>query len=319
MQNPHDTKRGYGGIMADDSPSLTDLDLRLVRYFTVVAQHENFGRAAAALHLAQPSLSRQVQRLEDQLGVRLLDRTPHGSSLTEAGQVFLPQAQALLRSARQATVSTRAAAPPGSITIGYVSEFIITPAVRDLRRKYPEAKVRTLHLDWDNAHTALPEHRVDAIVARMPFRFPAERMRVTVLYDEPRVLVVPDFHRLAGKESVTVDDFADEPLARFPGARTAWSAFWRLEPRADGRQAPLGPVVETFEDKLEVVASGQALAVLPAGYQHGGLRPDLVTIPIEGVEPCRVVVVTRAGERNRLVAAFRESARTHLTGPAQRP
>jgi DNA-binding transcriptional LysR family regulator len=302
--------------MADVSPSLTDLDLRLVRYFTVVAEHQNFGRAAVALHLAQPSLSRQVQRLEDQLGVRLLDRTPHGSSLTEAGQVFLPQAQALLRSAREATVTTRAAAPPGSITVGYVSDFIITPAVRDLRRRHPAAKVRTLHLDWDNAHMALPDHRVDVIVERMPLPFPVQRLRVTVLYEEPRVLVVPDFHRLAGKESVTVDDFADEPLVRYPGTRGAWSAFWRLEPRAGGRPAPAGPVVETFEDKLEVVASGQALAVLPSGYQHARLRPDLVTIPIEGIEPCRVVVVTRAGERNRLVAAFRESAKTHLTGPA---
>jgi DNA-binding transcriptional LysR family regulator len=302
--------------MTDAAPSLGDLDLRLVRYFTVVAEHQNFGRAAAALHLAQPSLSRQVQRLEDQLGVRLLDRTPQGSRLTEAGRVFLPQAQALLRSARQATMTARAAAPPGSITIGYVSDFIITPAVRDLRRRYPEAEVRTLHLDWDHVHRALPEHRVDAIVMRMPFPFPTERLRVTVLYEEPRVLVVPEFHRLAGKESVSVDDFADEPLVRFPGTSNAWTAFWRLEPRADGRTAPAGPVVETFEDKLEVVASGQAVAVLPAGHQRGGPRPDLATVPIEGVEPCRVVVVTRAGDGNRLVAAFVEVARAHLTADA---
>lgn len=57
-----------------------------MRYFTVVAEHLNFGRAAAELHLAQPSLSRQIQRLEHRLGVRLLDRTPQGSRLTEAGR-----------------------------------------------------------------------------------------------------------------------------------------------------------------------------------------------------------------------------------------
>ena len=310
---------GYSGGMPDVAPSLADLDLRLVRYFTVVAEHQNFGRAAAALHLAQPSLSRQIQRLEDQLGVRLLDRTPHGSHLTAAGRVFLPQAEELLRSARRAAVTARAAAPHGAITIGYVSDFIVTPAVRDLRRRFPAAEIRTRHLDWDNAQAALPGHLVDVLVARWPFPFPADGLDVTVLYDEPRVLVVPAFHRLAGKESVAVDDFADEPLVRFPGTANAWTSFWRLEPRPDGRPAPLGPVVETFEDKLEVVADGQAVAILPRGDQRGGLRQDLTAIPIEGIEPCQVVVVTRAGEDSRFVAAFRESARAFLTAPDAPP
>src|ERR1700735_438637 len=95
-----------------DSPPEADLDLRLVRYFTVVAEQRHFGRAAAALHLAQPTRSRQIRRLEQQLGARLLDRTPQGSKLTEAGEVFLPLARALLRSAGQATARTRAAAQP---------------------------------------------------------------------------------------------------------------------------------------------------------------------------------------------------------------
>lgn len=292
----------------------SDLDLRLVRYFTVVAEHLNFGRAATALHLAQPSLSRQIQRLEDQLGVRLLDRTPQGSRLTEAGKAFLPQAQALLHSAVQATLTARAAAPLRAINIGSVGDFGITRAVRDLRRRHPDALVRTRHLNWNDAHTALPERRVDALVARVPFPFPTDRLRVTVLYDEPRVLVAPSFHRLAGRKSVTLDDFADEPLVRYPGAATAWSAFWRLEPRPDGHPAPTGPVVESFEDKLEVVADGQALAILPAGDRRSTLRQDLATVPIEGIDPCQVVVATRANEHDDLITDFRESARTHLTG-----
>ncbi|TMV00484.1 LysR family transcriptional regulator [Streptomyces sp. DASNCL29] len=70
-------------------PPPVDLDLRLVHSFTVIAEHRHFGRAAEALHITQPSLSRQIHRLEQQLGARLLDRTPRGSRLTEAGQVFL--------------------------------------------------------------------------------------------------------------------------------------------------------------------------------------------------------------------------------------
>ncbi|HEV7907840.1 MAG TPA: LysR family transcriptional regulator [Pseudonocardiaceae bacterium] len=294
--------------MPDSPQPPADLDLRLVRYFTVVADHRHFGRAAAALHLAQPSLSRQIRRLEQQLGARLLDRTPRGSRLTEAGEVFLPRAKALLRSAAEAAARTRAAAQPSRITIGYITNLIVTPAVRELRRRHPDVEVHTRHLAWNEPRAALLDHRVDAAVTRLPF--PTDQLHVTVLYDEPRVLLVPLDHRLAGKDSVTLDDIADEPLPRLPDP--AWNAFWRIDPRPDGSQAPEGPLVEAVEDKLELIAAGQAVALVPAGIS---LRPDLTTVPLHGVEPSHVVLATRADDHSRLVAAFRKCAQAHLIGP----
>src|SRR5580700_9601882 len=137
-----------------------DLDLRLVRYFAAVAEHRHFGRAAAELRVAQPSLSRQIRHLEQRLGARLLDRTPQGTRLTEAGEVFLPRAKALLRSAAQAATATRAAAQPSRITIGYTSGLIITPALRQLRQQQPDAEVHSLHLPWDEPRQALLDHQV---------------------------------------------------------------------------------------------------------------------------------------------------------------
>ena len=282
--------------------------MRLVRYFTVVAEHQHFGRAAEALHVAQPSLSRQIRHLEQQLGARLLDRTPQGSRLTEAGEVFLPLARALLRSADQAAACTRAAAQPSRITIGYTIGLIVTPAVRQLRREHPDADVQTLHLDWNQPREALLDHRVDAVVTRLPLR--TGGLHVTVLYDEPRVLLVPLDHRLAGKESVSIDDIADEPIPRLPDP--AWNAYWRIDPRPDGSPAPDGPLVEAIEDKNELIAAGQAVAVIPAGVAVGSPRPDLTTIPLDGVEPSHVVLATRAGDRGRLVAAFRKCAQALL-------
>ena len=292
-----------------DSPPPVDLDLRLVRYFTVVADQRHFGRAAAALHIAQPSLSRQIRRLEQQLGARLLDRTPQGSQLTEAGEAFLPRARALLRSATQAAAAARAAAQPSRITIGYTVNIIVTPAVRELRHRHPDADVQTLHLAWNDARAALLDHRVDAAVARLPIE--TTGLHVTILYAEPRALLVPLGHRLAGKESVTLDDIADEPIPRV--ADPAWNAYWRIDPRPDGTRAPGGPVVETVEDKFEFIAAGEAVAIIPAGPSP---RPDLTTIPLEGVEPIHVVLATRAGERSRLAADFAKAAHAHLTGPA---
>jgi DNA-binding transcriptional LysR family regulator len=293
-----------------------DLDLRLVRYFTVVAEHRHFGRAADALHVAQPSLSRQIARLEQTIGARLLDRTTQGTKLTEAGEVFLPQAKSLLRSAAQATARARAAAEPSRITVGYMTGVIVTPAVRELRRQHPDADVHTVHVDWNESRDALLDHRLDAAVARLPF--PTDQLNVTILYDEPRVVIVPLNHRLAGKEYVTLADIADEPMPRVRGSDPAWSAFWRIEPRPDGRRVLDGPIVDALEDKFEVVAAGEAVAI-GAGVAHNSLRPDLTAIPLEGVEPVHVVLATRADDRSRLVAAFRKIASAQLTGPESRP
>ena len=289
-----------------------DLDLRLVRYFVVVAEHRHFGRAATALRVAQPSLSRQIRRLEQQLGARLLDRTPQGTRLTEAGEVFLTSAKALLRSAGRAAAQTRAAAQPSRITVGYTTGLIVTPAVREMRRQHPDADVKAVHLDWDEARQSLLDHRVDAVVTRLPF--PTDQLHVTILYDEPRVLIVPQDHRLAGKESITIDDIADEPMPQIRDSDPAWNAFWRIDPRPDGRRAPGGPFIEALEDKFEVIAAGQAVAI-SAGSHISALRPDLTTIPLAGVEPCHVVVACRADDRSRLVAAFRRLAQQHLAAP----
>lgn len=292
-----------------------DFDLRLVRYFTVVAEHLNFGRAAAALHVAQPALSRQIQRLEGHLGVRLFDRTPQGSQLTDAGRAFLPRARALLQEARRAAFTARAAMAPAAVTLGFVEDLVITPAVRKMRLRHPDAQIQTRHLDCRAARDALLEHRVDAVLGRMPFPFPLDDLQVTVLYDEPRVLVVPASHRLADQASVIVDDFADDELIPCPVTdAAAWSEFWRLEPRSDGLPAPVGPVVAySYEDKLEHVAAGEAIAILPAGDRRFTLRPDVAAIPIKGVDPCQVVVITRVDEANELVADFRAAAQAHLT------
>jgi hypothetical protein len=106
---------------------------------------------------------------------------------------------------------------------------------------------------------------------------------------------------------------ADEPLPRVRQSDPAWSAFWRIEPRPDGRPAPDGPIVDALEDKFELIAAGQAVAI-SAGLRGNSLRPDLTTVPLEGGEPSHVVLATRAGDHNRLLAAFRKSAEAHLTG-----
>src|SRR5437764_13892302 len=97
-----------------------DLDLRFVRFFTVVATHRNFGREAKELKLAQPTLSRYIKALEHDMGVQLFERTSRGTHLTEAGKSFRPRAESLLVDSERAVAEARAAMAPRQLTVGYV-------------------------------------------------------------------------------------------------------------------------------------------------------------------------------------------------------
>lgn len=301
IPNRHDT---YAGRVNDLGQ---DLELRLVRYFTVVAAHQHFGRAAADLHVAQPALSRQIQRLEKYLGVHLLDRAPQGTRLTPAGERFLPRAQALLQAARQAELVAREQAETERIAIGYVEDLVITAAVRELRRRHPDAEITTRHLNCRDVG-ALSDKRVDALIARAPLPLATDDVFTAPLYEEPRMLVVPRNHPLADRASVTADELADEEVAPCAFETADWASYRILGAGV--------PPIESYEDKLELVASGRAIAVLPVGDRRSSLRPHLVTVPIEGAPPSQVVLASRKGDPNPMIKNLRQAAKAALTAPA---
>jgi len=277
-----------------------DLDLRLVRSFTVVADELHFGRAAERLYVAQPALSRQIRRLEKSLGVELLDRTSRRVELTLAGSSFLPEARRLItageraRSAAQADSASR-------ITVGFSAGLTITAAVSAFRADYRNAEIRMKRLEWFEQHDAVRDGGADVCVGRLPID--DADVAVTPLYEEPRVVMLPAGHRFAGKESVSILDLANEPIARHEGA-AAWDAFWRVDPRPDGRPAPDGPSVESVEEKLELVANGDCIAILPASAAERYVRNDVVSTPIEDIAPATVAIITRREQHPPILLAF---------------
>ncbi|MFF2384556.1 LysR family transcriptional regulator [Streptomyces sp. NPDC058108] len=285
-----------------------DVDLRLVRYFTVVAEHGNFGRAATKLHLAQPSLSRQIQRLEAQVGVRLFDRSPQGSSLTDAGQAFLPRARRLLQEAEQAARAARAAVRPHSVTVGYTEGLVITACVQELRRRHPDGQVRTRHLGWRDTH-GLAEGRVDALIAYRPLLLPTEGFRVTRLHDESRVLVTSVNHHLANERHVSLQALSDEELVACARTPVVWST---PKPVGDHPPPPAPATDDSYEDKLELVATGHCVAIFPAGDRRAAAREDIALVPVVDIDPCEVVLVTRADDPNPLLPSLEDVARTVL-------
>lgn len=289
-------------------PRMADLDLRKLRYFTALAEELNFGRAASRLHIAQPVLSRQIAALEAELGVSLFERSTSGTRLTGAGRLLLGEAELLLATS---TAFQRRARQLGRgderFTIAFMPGIILTPLSRRLEARFPGLAVDVLRTEWDTQAEVVRDGRADVSIMRLPVG--TRGLAVMPLYTEPRLLVIPDGHPLAAQESVTVDELAEFDLLQDPDAVPEWrDAVRRLRPRALSRDRER-PVVHTVEAKLEHVASGHGLVVLPESTARYYTRADLVVRAVSGLPPGEVVIGYSAGRASPYIDAAVDLAR----------
>jgi DNA-binding transcriptional LysR family regulator len=277
-----------------------DFDLRQLRYFVAVAEELHFGRAAARLHIAQPALSRRIRALEDELKTPLFVRDRRSTVLTAAGEQLLVDARDLLAAAEAVHRRVTAAAEP-VLTVGFIPGIVVTPAVRVLARQHIGVRLR--RTSWHDQVEVLHDGRVDVSVVRLPI----DRRGLTVrpLFTEPRVVVVPAGHRLASKESVSVTELAGEHLLQDPDAVPEWRDI-ALELREPDR--PAVPRIHSVEEKLELVAAGAGISVIPASTAAFYTRPDVVGIPVEDIGPNHVGLAWLSKRRSALIDAFLDAA-----------
>lgn len=293
---------------------MPDLDLRKVRYFLAVAEQLNFGRAAEALHIAQPVLSRQIRALEHDLGAPLFVRGPRGTALTAAGEQLLVDAPALMLEAAAIRRRVGRAAGGGSFVVGFMPGLTVTGPVRALRAAHPDLTVDVLRTNWDDQVAVILDGRVDVGYLRLPVD--QRGLHLEPLMREPRVVVFPHLHRLAGKDQVEIADLADEALLQDPDAVPEWRDLVTgsrrgLPGRPPLEGAPSAP--RTVEEKLEHVAAGRGIVVLPASTAAYYRRPDIAQATIVDIGPNQVCLAWRAGRRAPLVHEF--AALAHADHP----
>jgi DNA-binding transcriptional LysR family regulator len=282
-----------------------DLDLRKIRYFMAVARELNFGRAAAELHIAQPVLSRQIRALEAELGVQLFVRDRRRTELTPAGEALFADAAPVLAGAEALRRRVgRAARGTDSFTVAFMPGLIVTGAVRALMADHPRLRVEVLRTSWQDQVEVLRDGRADVSCVRLPVD--QRGLKVTTLFDEPRVAVLPAGHRLALKDEIHLADLADETLLQPHGAVPEWQ---ELTGDTAPREAPAALAVE---EKLEHVAAGRGIVVLPASTAGFYQRPDVVAVAIADIGPSRVALAWDATRRSRLVGEFAALAAVHL-------
>ena len=281
-----------------------DVDLRKLRYFRAVAEELHFGRAAERLHIAQPVLSRQIRALEGELGVELFMRDRRRTVLTPAGEQLVRDAGPLLASADALLRRVRAASEGvARLTIGFMPGITLTPVVRLLRERHPGLDVRMLRTEWNDQVEVLHDARADVGIVRLPID-PAG-LEIKPLYTEPRLAVVASAHRLAGKESIHVADLATDHLLQSPDAVPEWRDV-AVEIR-NGERRPV-PEIHSVEEKLELVAGGQGIAVIPASTANFYTRSGIEAIPVEDLGPNHVAAAWPVGRTTPLIEEFVDAA-----------
>jgi DNA-binding transcriptional LysR family regulator len=191
------------------------MELRHLRYFVAVAEELHFGRAAVRLSIVQPSLSQQIRQLEDELGFPLLHRTKRSVELTDAGRVFLSEAQNVIAQVQNAKRAAQRAhrGEMGRLVIGYISSsaFDLLPRMLSTyRERFPHVEVALREMTTQEQERALEEGRIQIGLLRLPISTPL--VSVEVVRREPIVCVLPEQHPLAQQERIAVPMLAHEPF-----------------------------------------------------------------------------------------------------------
>lgn len=195
------------------------MELRQLKYFITVAEVLHFGRAAEALHLSQPALSKQIQALEDSLGVQLLERTKHWVRLTIAGQKFLETAHRILQEVEQGIQATRQIADGemGRLKIGFTEATLFSLApdiIKTYRERYPQVELIVTSGGTETHVEALRTHQIDVGFVYLPIREPS--LAIRPLFEEAYVAALPASHRLARQKQIALSSLANEPLIFYP-------------------------------------------------------------------------------------------------------
>ena len=291
------------------------MDLRHLRYFIAVAEEQNIGRAAARLHISQPPLTRQIQQLEEELGVLLFTRTPRGMELTPAGEQLLEEARNIRALVEQATERTQRAGQGklGRLDVGIFGSAIIDiipKLLEAFRGAYPDVKVVLHSMNKNEQIEALRQRRINIGFNRIITPLPD--IASELVSTESLLLAVNASHPLAEKAVVPFQSLADHPLVMFPaGSRPG------LIDKVFGLCQQVGFVPQVSQEVGDVIS---AIALVARGFgaclvsQSTSVLslPGVVYRPLSGLPDNAQIdlsCIFRADDHSPILEAFLEVLR----------
>jgi DNA-binding transcriptional LysR family regulator len=302
---------------------LIAFELRHLRYFVSLAEDLHFGRAAARLGIAQPSLSQQIRALETAVGVTLLARTSRAVQLTDGGRAFLEGARRTLgeaeRSAREANAAARG--HRGALRIGYTDSAalsILPQLLSAFRAAHADVELILGEASTEAQVRSLLADQADVVLVRAPVLH--RDLRVDIVHSEEFVVAVPAGHPLAGRRRVALARVASEPMVLFPR---------RLAPEFHDsiigmcQRAGFSPRVVheagEYQTITSLVAAGLGVSIVPRSIENLGRRGVAYVRLGDAKVAAEVALVTHPGRGGTLVEEFRGFAVALLRSPSRKP
>ena len=264
------------------------MELRHLRYFVAVAETESLTLAAKAkLHTSQPSLSRQIRDLEEEIGAQLLTRGARGIELTPAGRVFLDHARSVLSQVEAATEAARRIAHPAKpcFVMGFLTGHELTwmpEALRILRDELPNVDVMISSQYSPLLAGGLLKGTIDAAFLRKERALPDLAFRLLV--KEPLVVVLPSDHRLAALKTISPRDLAGETFVTVSHTAPVLRQIIDGYLKRAGINVTPAHEADHLAMGISLIASTRGLGLLPA-YAQNFLPRSVTSRPLQGDPP----------------------------------
>lgn len=191
------------------------MNLRDLRYLVALAEHRHFGRAAAASFVSQPTLSTQIRKLEEELGVTLVERSPRRVLLTETGREIIARARDVLNEVEQIRGIARRSHDPeaGTVRLGIfptLGPYLLPHVIPQIRDRFPKLELLLVEEKTEEVLKRLREGKLDAGILALPIH--DDTLHAEFLFEEPFLLALPQDHPLASKSALKLSDLKEESL-----------------------------------------------------------------------------------------------------------
>jgi LysR family hydrogen peroxide-inducible transcriptional activator len=311
------------------------MNLRDLRYLVALAEHRHFGRAAAASYVSQPTLSTQIRKLEEELGVTLVERTPRRVLLTETGREIVARARDVLHEVEQIRGIARRTRDPeaGSVRLGIfptLGPYLLPHVVPEVRKRFPKLELLLVEEKTEEVLKRLREGKLDAGVLALPVH--DDTLHSEFLFEEPFVLAAPKQHPLAQRNTLKLDDLEDQSLLLLEDGHCLRDQALEVC-RMSGAGEKTGFRATSLETLRQMVAADVGVTLLPVlAVKPPVARADNIgLVEFRGRAPSRrIAMVWRKSSAlapflKRLAQVFRELPRelldphTIATLPDRRP
>lgn len=278
-----------------------------------VADAGSLSRAAIDLHVAQPALSYEIKRVEQELGLRLFDRLPKGVALTGAGLRVYEQARRALSEyeALDELAGSLRRHEGLELRVGFLGQGpgeLLPQAIRAFKQRYPAVKVILQQFGFNDCFLGVSRNLTD-VSFNTGMLDEDDRVATARLFEEGLMVAMAADHPLAARECVHIAEILEEPLISDTHPAGRWRDYWDAIDHRNGQMPRIVARCESHDEFLEGVRVGAGIAICPQSTPRYYRRPGLVFVPLIGMAPLAHSVIWRQSDTNQLVHDFVQIAR----------